>query len=83
MTPGVWTIDSVFNFTYGVDLRRGNDPPTTYTGTGSAHVVGTAPLGSEPRVFDMEMLSFDISKLYDGVSPFLIRESRLLHRRAR
>ena len=74
-TPSGWSIDSTFNFTYNVDLRRGNDPFTTHTGTGTAHVVGTAPLGLEPRAFEMEMLSFDISGVYNGVSPFLIRES--------
>jgi hypothetical protein len=77
-TPSGWMIDSTFNFTYSVDLRRGNDPFTTHTGTGTAHVVGTAPLGPEPRIFDMEMLSFDISGVYNGVSPFLIRESPTL-----
>jgi hypothetical protein len=75
MTPSGWVIDSVFNFTYSVDLRRGNDPFTTHTGTGTAHANGTALLGVQPRVFEMEMLSFDISGVYDGVSPFQIRES--------
>jgi hypothetical protein len=75
LTPSGWSINSTFNFTYSVDLRRGNDPFATHTGTGTAHVVGTAPLGAEPRIFDTEMLSFDISGVYNGVSPFLIRES--------
>jgi hypothetical protein len=75
MTPSGWSIDSVFNFTYSINMRRGDDPFTVHTGTGTAHVVGTAPLGAEPRVFDMEMLSFDINGVYNGVSPFIIRES--------
>ncbi len=75
LTASGWLIDSTFNFTYSVDLRRGNDPFTTHTGTGTAHVVGTAPLGSEPRLFAMEMLSFDVNGVYNGVSPFKIRES--------
>jgi hypothetical protein len=74
LTPSGWSIDSTFNFTYSIDLRRGNDPFTTHTGTGTARVIGTAPLG-EPRVFETEMISFDISGSYLGVSPFLIRES--------
>lgn len=75
MTASGWSIDSVFNFTYSIDMRRGNDPFATHTGTGTAHVVGTAPLGPEPRVFEMEMLALDINGVYNGVSPFIIRES--------
>ncbi len=45
LTPSGWAIDSVFNFTYSVDLRRGNDPFTTHTGTGTAHVAGTFQRG--------------------------------------
>ena len=78
LPDGSWVVDSTFNFNYSVDLRRGNDPFTTHTGTGTAHIVGTAPAGPGPREFDMEMLSFDISGVYNGVSPFLIRESPTL-----
>jgi hypothetical protein len=75
LTAGGWTIDAVLPFDYSVDLRRGNDPFVTHMGSGTAHVVGSAPVGPEPRIFDMEVLSFDISGVYNGVSPFLIRES--------
>jgi hypothetical protein len=78
LPDGSWLIDSTFNFNYSVDLRRGNDPFTTHTGTGTAHAVGTAPAGPGPRDFDMEVLSFDISGVYNGVSPFIIRESPTL-----
>jgi hypothetical protein len=78
LTPGGWVFDSVFNFTYSVDLRRGSDPFTTHTGTGTARLVGTAPLGPGPRIFETEMLSLDISGAYNGVSPFLIRETPTL-----
>lgn len=77
LTPGGWEIDSTCVFTYSIDMRRGNDPVSTVTGNGTAHVIGTAPLG-EPRVFDTEMISFDLSGVYNGVSPFLIRESPTL-----
>jgi hypothetical protein len=78
LPDGSWLIDTTFNFNYSVDLRRGSGPFTTHTGTGTAHVVGSAPAGPGPREFDMEMLTFDISGVYNGVSPFLIRESPTL-----
>jgi hypothetical protein len=78
LPDGSWQIDTTVNFNYSADLRRGNDPVSTYTGAGTAHIVGTAPAGPGPREFDMEMLSFDISNVYNGVSPFLIRESPTL-----
>jgi hypothetical protein len=74
MTPSGWTLDTTFNFTYGLEMRRGNDPFTLHTGTGTARVVGTAPLG-EPRIFETEMLSLNLNGVYNGVSPFMIRES--------
>lgn len=74
MTPTGWEIDSTFLFAYTMEMRRGNDPVSTVTGLGNSRIFGTAPLG-EPRVFDTEMLSFDLSNTYNGVSPFMIRES--------
>jgi hypothetical protein len=79
LTPGGnWTIDSFFDITYRIDLRRGTDPFVEHIGVGTAHIVGAAPGGVEPRVFDTEMLELNISGDFNPASHFLIRESPTL-----
>jgi PEP-CTERM motif len=72
---GDWTVDSFFDITYRIDFQVNDGPVMEAIGTGNAHVVGTAPGGVEPRVFDMEMLEMNLSGEIDPTTPFLLRES--------
>ena len=79
MTPaGTWAVDGFFDVSYSIELRRGTNPFVEYSGLSTAHIVGTAPGGTEPRVFDMEILELDLGGVLDGVTPFMIRESPTL-----
>lgn len=75
---GDWTVDSFFDITYRIDLSVDGGPDVEHFGNGVAHVVGTAPGGVEPRVFQMEMLSMTMTGQLDAATPFIIRESPTL-----
>lgn len=72
---GDWTVDSFFDITYRIDLQVNGGAIVEHVGNGVAHVVGSAPGGVEPRVFQMEMLEMTLTGQLDATTPFIIRES--------
>ena len=80
LTPaGTWAVDGFFDVSYSIALQQGADPFVEYSGLSTAHIVGTAPGGSEPRQFSTwRFLSLNLSGVLDGVTPFMIRESPTL-----
>lgn len=78
LTAAGWYVGGFFDIFYEVDLSIGGGPFIHNSGNGTAQVVGTAPAGPEPRLFQMEMLSLNISGVNGGITPFMIRESPTL-----
>lgn len=79
LTPGGdWTFDSFFDITYRIELSIDGGPFVEHAGLGTAHVIGMAPSGPGPRVFQTEMLALNISGTHDPTTTFMIRESPTL-----
>jgi hypothetical protein len=79
LTPGGdWSLDAEVDIAFELLLQIDDGPASPHTGSGTMHIVGTAPGGVEPRVFDMEMLSLNLNGLLGGAQPFMLRESPTL-----
>jgi hypothetical protein len=75
---GNWEFDSKYDIAYEAHLSFGLGPVHRVIGRGSAHIRGIAPEGTEPRVFDTEVLALDLEGLSSRPGDFLFRESPTL-----
>lgn len=76
LPTGEWTFDTNFLLSYDMSLEV-DGVVYPVAGNGAARMAGTAPAGQEPRVFDIELLSLDISGGIPG-GGFMLRESPTL-----
>ncbi len=78
LDKGQWVFDSKYDIAYEAHLSFGLGPVHRVIGRGSAHIRGVAPGGTEPRVFDTEVLALDLEGLSSRPGDFLFRESPTL-----
>jgi hypothetical protein len=74
---GDWEFDSLFDITYQAWVSTGLEPVHRVTGHGTAHAVGVAPGGTNPQVFDTELVSLELVGL-SHYPKFKFRESPTL-----
>ena len=74
---GNWEFDSFFDITYQAWVSRGLEPVHQVTGYGTARAVGIAPGGTNPQVFDTELVALDLVGLWH-YPDFMFRESPTL-----
>src|SRR5688572_1963951 len=60
LVNGTWEFDSKYDIAYEAHLSFGLGPVHRVIGRGSAHIRGTAPVDTEPRIFDTEVLALDL-----------------------
>jgi hypothetical protein len=75
---GNWEFDSKYAIAYEAQVSFGLGPVHRVIGRGSAHIRGIAPEGTEPRVFDTEVVALDLEGLSSRPGDFLFRESQAL-----
>ena len=69
--------DSSFDLSYSAVISFGEGPAHPVSGDGTAHAIGTAPAGTNPQVFDSELLSLNLFGLSTD-SGVMFRESPTL-----
>ncbi len=74
---GNWQFDSFFDITYQAMVSTGLEPVHQVTGHGTAHAVGITPGGTNPQVFDTELVALNLVGL-SHYPEFLFRESSTL-----
>jgi hypothetical protein len=72
---GNWEFDSKYDIAYEAQVSFGLGPVHRVIGQGFAHIRGIAPGGTEPRVFDTEVLALELEDLSSRPGEFLFRES--------
>ena len=76
-THGDWEFDSFFDIAYQAMVSFGLGPVQQVRGGGTAHAIGTAPGGTNPQVFDTELVALNLAGL-SHFPDFMFRESPTL-----
>ena len=74
---GKLEFDSSFDISYNAVISFGEGPAHPVSGYGTAHAMGTAPAGTNPQVFDSELLTLNLFGLSTD-SGVMLRESPTL-----